>query len=148
MTVKTTGAVLAAGAVIALGVARKVSRRGTGTTEPSRWLAVTVNAPPEMVQQRLRDAMAELDVETRVAPAPGGRGTEIAARLRNAATGPARRLAGSDPRQDVRRRLREVKSLVEADEVVLPDESTTGRPTPGGALVRLATRRAGGEGRL
>jgi hypothetical protein len=59
-----------------------------------------------------------------------------------------RRLTGKDPRQDVRRPLRDVKSLVETGEVVRPDEPTTGKRTPGGALVRLATRRAGGEGRL
>jgi hypothetical protein len=57
-------------------------------------------------------------------------------------------LAGKDPRQELRRALRDMKSLVEAGEVVRPDESTTDKRTPGGALIRLATRRAGGEGRL
>ena len=139
---------MAAGAVIGRAVARRVTRRGNGSSEWSRWLAVTVNAPPERVEGPLQDAVAELDVEARVTPAPGGRGTEVAARLRNAPTGVVLRLAGKDPRQDLRRALRDMKSLVEAGEVVRPDEATTGKPTPGGVVVQLATRRAGGEGRL
>jgi hypothetical protein len=142
-----TGAVIVAGAMVGQAVARRVARHENSSGE--RWLAVTVNAPPEKVTERLADAMAELDVETRTTPAPGDRGTEVAARLRDAPpTGVLRRLAGKDPRQDVRRALRDMKSLVEAGEVMRPDEPTTGKRTPGGALVRLATRRAGGEGRL
>jgi hypothetical protein len=149
MGLMRTGAVVAAGAMIGHALARRTAHHGDGPAQRSRWLTVTVNAPPEKVDERLADAVAELDVETRVTPAPGGRGTEVAARLRDApATGVVRRVAGQDPRQDVRRALRDMKSLVETGEVVRPDEPTTGRRTPGGALVRLATRRAGGEGRL
>lgn len=148
MGLMRTGAVIVAGAMIGRAVARRAARHEDGSGERSRWLAVTVNASPEEVDERLADAVAELDVETRVTPAPGGRGTEVAARLRDAPNGTVRRLAGKDPRQDVRRALRDVKSLLETGEVVRPDESTTGKRTPGGALVRLATRRAGGEGRL
>jgi hypothetical protein len=143
-----TGAVIAAGAMIGQAVARRVTQHEDGSGHRSRWLAVTVNAPSEKVAQPLADAVAELDVETRVAAAPGGRGTEVAARPQDAPAGVVRRLAGKDPRQDVRRALRDMKSLVETGEVVRPDEPTTGKRTPGGALVRLATRRAGGEGRL
>lgn len=143
-----TGALVAAGAVVGRTVARKITRRQGEPAEKSRWLAVTVNASPEKVEARLAEAVADLEVETRLTAAPGGRGTEAAARLRHSPVGPVRRVAGKDPRQEVRRALRDMKSLVEAGEVVRPDEPTTGRRTPGGALVRLATRRAGGEGRL
>jgi hypothetical protein len=147
-----TGALVAAGVVVGRTVrrlvARKPAQRQDVPRQKSRWLAVTVNAPPEKVAAPLSEAVADLDVETRLSAAPGGRGTEIAARPRNSPTGPLRRVAGTDPRQGVRRALREVKSLIEAGEVVRPDEPTTGRRTPGGALVRLLTRRAGGEGRL
>jgi len=149
MNVVRTGALIAAGSVIGRMVARKIARRREPEKKP-RWLTVTVNAPLDEVRAPLDEAVAELDVETRLAEAPGGRGTEAGARLRHGPVDPApvRRLAGKDPRQDVRRALREMKSLVEAGEVVRPDEPTTGKRTPGGALVRLATRRAGGEGRL
>ncbi len=149
MNVVGTGALIAAGAVAGRTVARRIARRAAGPdAERSRWLAVTVNAPPDQVAVPLAEAVAELDVETRLTAAPGGRGTEAAARSRHGTAGLGRRLAGRDPRQDVRRALRDMKSLVEAGEVIRPDEPTTGKRTPGGALVRLVTRRASGEGRL
>lgn len=145
---------LGAGAVLGTVVAitRAVARRGDRRNEPTRWLAVTVNGEPEAVvaDPRYTELLAALgdDLETRTAPAPGGRGTEIAARPRQAPGGVTARVTGNDPRQDVRRALRDVKSLLETGEVIRPDPPTTGKPTPGGALVRLVTRRAGGEGRL
>lgn len=144
-----TGVLLAAGVFAGRAVARKVAARQAGD-EGSRWLAVTVNVPLERVEedQRVGEALAGLDAETRLTPAPGGRGTEIAVRLRHAPDGVLPRVTGTDPRQAVRRTLRDLKSTIETGEVVRPDAPTTGRPTPGGALVRLATRRAGGEGRL
>jgi hypothetical protein len=57
------------------------------------------------------------------------------------------RLAGQDPRQDLRRALREAKALLEAGEVLVPDEPTT-HDTPGGKVVGLFSRRASGEGVL
>lgn len=146
-----TGALMAAGVVVGRtvgrSVARKIARSQVEAGEESRWFAVTVNASPEKAAV-LAETMADLDVETRVTAAPGGRGTEAAARLRHSPAGPVRRLAGNDPRQDVRRALRDMKSLVEAGEVVRPDEPTIGKRTPGSALVRLMTRNASGEGRL
>ena len=145
------GALAVAGVAVSTAAARRKS-----AAQPNRWLGVTVNLPPDEVEAdpRLKDAFAALaeDAETRVRPAPGGRGTELAARpLEPAPTGlggAAKRLAGRDPRQPVRSALRDIKSLLETGEVIRPDGPTTGQPTPGGALVRLATRRAGGEGRL
>ncbi|WP_234443021.1 hypothetical protein [Streptomyces cellulosae] len=98
-------------------------------------------------------------IETRISAAPGDRGTELAVRLREqeqeqhgeqgpeAARSVPARLAGDDPRQDLRRALREAKALLEAGEVLRPDEPTT-HDTPGGKLVGLLSRRAGGEGVL
>lgn len=143
-------------AALATGVEvlRRAAARRSGTDH--RWLAVTVNRPLEHVQQdpRVPEAFRDLgpEVETRLRPAPGDKGTEIAARLREPEpTGAgqfAARLSGADPRQHVRRALREIKSCLETGEVLLPDEPTSAPRTPGGHLVDLATRRAGGEGVL
>lgn len=121
-----------------------------------RWLVVTVNRPPDEVvsDERLPEPLARLGdaIEVQASPAPGGRGTELAARLVDPApSGPsavAARLTGQDPRQAVRAALREAKSLIETGEVLRADEPPTTRATPGGKLLGLATRRAGGEGRL
>ncbi|MBB4908614.1 hypothetical protein [Actinophytocola algeriensis] len=145
---------LRAGAVLGVAVAASgaVLRRHTDEDDTSRWLVVTVNAEPDAVagDPRFTEAFAAFgdDVETRVAAAPGERGTEVAARVRQAPARATARMAGHDPRQDVRRTLRDVKSLLETGDVLRTDPPTTGKPTPGGALVRLFTRRAGGEGRL
>jgi hypothetical protein len=128
-------------------VVRKVSDSAHAESDPPRRLAVTVYAPRERVAQPVTEALAKFDVETSLRPAPGDRGTEVTV-LPKAAAGPLGRLAGTDPRQDLRRALRAVKSEIEAGEVLEPDKPTTGKPTPGGMLVRLATRRARGEGRL
>ena len=122
----------------------------------NRWLLVTVNRPPDEVMSdgRLPDPLARLGeaIEVQVRPAPGGRGTELAARLvdtaPSGASEVAARLAGQDPGQAVRAALREAKSLIETGEVLRADEPSTTRATAGGKLVGLATRRAGGEGRL
>jgi hypothetical protein len=146
------GALAVAG--IAAGTA--AARRKSAEADPDRWLGVTVNLPIDQVESdpRLHEAFAALaeDAETRLRPAPGGRGTELAAKPRqpvaSGLSGAARRLAGRDPRQPVRSALRDIKSVLETGEVLRPDAPTTGKPTPGGLLVRLATRNAGGEGRL
>jgi hypothetical protein len=144
------------GALAVAGVAAGTAAIRRKPAEPDRWLGVTVNLPPDKVESdpRLQEAFAALaeDAETLVRPAPGGRGTELAAKPLQPPTsglsGAARRLAGRDPRQPVRSALRDIKSVLETGEVLRPDAPTTGKPTPGGTLVRLATRRAGGEGRL
>ena len=62
----------------------------------------------------------------------------------------AARLSGNDPRQRVRAALREAKQLIEVGEVLRVDPAPHGRrsPTPTGAVVEAATKRAGGEGLL
>ncbi len=148
---------IGAGVAVALGAATGASlaaRRRRTQNSARRWLVVTVNTTPDRVTAdgRLVKAVAGLDedVETRVTPAPGLRGTEVAVRLRTPPQGGLlRRARGEDPRQELRRALRNLKSVIETGEVMRPDSPpTTGKPTPGGKLVRFATRRAGGEGRL
>jgi len=141
-----TGLLLTAGAVAGRVVAKKVRARRSAPHGDVRWLTVTVNASRDEVagDRRLSEALATLDgaVETRIVVAPGDRGAEVAVRAQDPE-------GGSAPSADqMRRVLRDAKSLIETGEVVRPDPPTTGKPTPGGALVRAMTRRAGGEGRL
>jgi len=121
-----------------------------------RWHAVTVNRSPEEVAPdgRLPDPLAELgdEIEVRIQPAPADRGTEIHARSRESApsgpSGVAARIQGEHPSQKVRKALREAKSILETGEVLMPDEPSTTRPTPGGKLLGLAVGRSREEGRL
>ncbi|MBT2421872.1 hypothetical protein J7F01_35095 [Streptomyces sp. ISL-22] len=116
---------------------------------------MTINCEPGEVQpEKLPAPLQEYGerIETRIRPAPGYRGTELAVRMRkpqpdSAHSVPAR-LAGADPRQDLRRALCEAKALLEAGEVLKPDVPPSTHDTPGGKLVGLLSRRAGGEGVL
>jgi hypothetical protein len=153
-------------AVVALGAgglaARQVLRRANGTAgdaEPAgRWRAVTINRSPDEVAPdgKLPEPLAQLEdrIEVRVRPAPGGKGTELAARLRepepSGLTSAAQRIKGDDPRQQVRAALREAKQLLEVGEVLRLEPVPHGKrtSTPAGKLIELATRRASGEGIL
>jgi hypothetical protein len=117
---------------------------------------VTVNRPATEVAPdgKLPDPLAALGdrVEVRITPAPDGKGTEVAARLRapepSGPAGMSGRLAGSDPRQAVRSALRESKALIEAGEALRMDPRPAGHrtPTPGGKLIDAVTKRARAEG--
>jgi hypothetical protein len=115
---------------------------------------VTINLPPDQVTldrlEPLRQLGDMVEVETR--PAPGGRGTEVAARLRGGEpSGPASvsaRVSGDDPRQAVRSALRQAKQLLETGEILCASEPPSIRRTPTGRPLDLAEARAGGEGRL
>ncbi|MDO0929326.1 hypothetical protein QQY24_29410 [Streptomyces sp. TG1A-8] len=145
--------VLGAGVV---AVRRARAGRAAGGRPDNRWLTVTINRSPTDVQPDgalpppLDRFTGEVDV--RVRPAPGDRGTELAVRPKEppsrAATAVPARLAGRDPRQEIRLALREAKALLEAGEVLHPDTPPTTRPTPGGKLVGVLSRRSGGEGVL
>ncbi|SEG56316.1 hypothetical protein SAMN04489712_106303 [Thermomonospora echinospora] len=139
-------AALAAG--VAVGVAKRLKARAVGKLlyEDGRWFVVTVNCPPERLSDPLPEPLERLrdNVELRMSPAPGGRGTELAARPRNGVVaGALDRIRGDDPRQAVRAALRETKSLIETGEVLRPDTP----PTTGATLLEPATRRATGETR-
>jgi hypothetical protein len=163
---KTTGkaAAAAAAATVGLGAvvtAVRASRvrvpASDASAEPrNRWRVVTVNKPAAQVapEGKLPEPLAALgdSVEVRITPAPDGKGSEIAARLRapepSGSAAVAGRLAGNDPRQAVRSALRESKALIEVGEVLRVDPRPAGRrpPTPGGKLLDTVTKRARAEG--
>jgi hypothetical protein len=86
-------------------------------------------------------------IETRIRPAAGGKGTELAVRLTQRSSGngsaPAR-LTGSDPQGDLRSALRKAKQLIEVGEVLAVDPTPHGKrnATPAGAALEAATKRA------
>ncbi len=140
----------------AAAVRRARPARRDGERAGDRWLTVTVNRAPTDVGSDGKpppplDGLADR-IDVRIRPAPGDRGTELGARFKEPvpaeSTSVPSRLAGQDPRQELRRALRDAKSLLEAGEVLRPDAPPTTRPTPGGKLVELFTRRSGGEGVL
>ena len=134
----TTGkALLAAGVATAVAVAGR-RRRAPGDEESGRPLAVTVNRAPEEVQSSLPDDLARWrdQVEIRVRPAAGDKGTELSVRP-----------TGQVSRHELRLALRRAKAVLEAGEVVQPDTAPT-HPGPMGKALRLVTSRAGGGGRL
>lgn len=152
---------LAAVGVVVRRTARSSSsppddRRGDGSER--RWRSVTINRSPDEVapEGRVPGPLAELGdlVEVQTRPAPGGKGTELSARLRRPEPGGLAsleaRVSGDDPRQQVRSALRRAKQLVEVGEVLRVDPTPHGHrpPTPTGKLVEVLTRRAGGEGVL
>lgn len=155
ITVVLAGA--AAGGVVARRAARS-SRESAGEKSTGRWHSVTLNRSQEEVMPngQVPGPLAGLGdlVEVQVRPAPGGKGTELAARLRvPEPTGPraARaRVSGHDPRQQVRSALRQSKQLVEVGEVLRVDPTPHGHrsSTPTGKFIEVVTRRAGGEGVL
>jgi hypothetical protein len=156
------GKALALSGLAAGGGAVVVMRRWMGESSGAadgrgdRWHTVTVNRPPDEVSPngRLPEPLAKLGdtIEVQVRPAPGDRGTEVAARLRapvpSGPTGAAARLKGHDPRGPVRRALRDSRALLETGEVMSPDEPPTTHPGPGGKLIAAAAGRAREEGRL
>ena len=140
-------------------VVRRMTARqlGNGARQTQdRWHTVTVNRPRHEVTPdgRLPQPLEALGdaIEVQIRPAPGDRGTEVAARLRGGVpTGPGgafARVSGDDPRQQVRSALRQSKQLLETGEVLRADEPSTTRRSLRSLPLALATRRAGGEGRL
>ena len=96
--------------------------------------------------EQLPAPLAELGdrIEVRTSPAPGGKGTELAVRLRDSSSSGTAlsRLSGSDPQADLRSRLRRAKQLLEVGEVLAVDPAPHGRrtATPGGVLLEAWTR--------
>ncbi|HEY0359224.1 MAG TPA: hypothetical protein VGD11_11625 [Mycobacteriales bacterium] len=127
---------------------------GNGRTQ-NRWHVVTINRSAEEIAPDGSPPapLAELeDIEWTLRPAPGDKGTELAARPREPEpSGPAAataRVAGTDPRQRLREALRNAKMLAETGEILHPDRPGSTHPSPLGLPIRLAARRARGEGRL
>lgn len=122
--------------------------RPAGAGEPaSGWLAVTLfGEPSNLDPAALPVPLAEFGdrIEVRVSPAADGKGTELAARLRDRpSSGTAiSRLSGSDPQADLRSALRRAKQLLEVGEVLAVDPAPHGKrtATPGGALLEAWTK--------
>ena len=125
--------VVLAGVGAGVVVVRRMTGRRFDSGGPreaqDRWHTVTVNRPPEEVAPdgRLPEPLEALGdaVEVQIRPAPGGRGTEVAARLRgdvpSGLAAAAARIAGNDPRQDLRAALRQSRQLLETGEVLRAD---------------------------
>ena len=122
--------------------------RPAGAGQPaSGWLVVIVfREPSDIDTAQLPAPLAEFGdrIEVRVRPAPGGKGIELAARLRDQPSkGTALgRLSGSDPQADLRSALRRAKQLIEVGEVLAVDPAPHGKrtATPGGVLLEAWTK--------
>jgi hypothetical protein len=137
-------ALLGAGAA-GSALARRLRQDAGSSAGPAvdRWHVVTVNRQEsEITQGGLPEPLTALSatVETRVRPARGDRGTELAARLRSG-TAP-------DDLRELRQALREAKQILETGEVLKPFTPPTTDPTPAGRLLGAVTRHAREEGRL
>jgi hypothetical protein len=136
-----------------VGVARYMATRPrTGDRAPkNRWITVTVNCSPQRLASRadLPEPITRLGdaVDIRVAPAPGDRGTELGARLREIPrtkiVGMVNRRPEEDPRRMVEEALRQAKSMIETGEVLRPDWPPSAQPAQGGKLLEFAGRRGG-----
>ena len=120
-----------------------------GHRPASGWLAVTVLCEPgDLDDAALPSPLADLgdEIEVRVRRAPGGKGTELSARLRERPrpAHAAHRLSGNDEEAGVRSALRRAKQLVEVGEVLVVDPAPHGErtATPGGALLEAWTQKA------
>jgi hypothetical protein len=149
----TKGVVVTAlmGGVVVVGRIRGVWSRsrlkGRGSRD-GRWHVVTVNQPQSLIAPngQLPEPLAELEdrIEVQLRPAAGGRGTEIAVRLRDG--GPSGlgamigAVRGARPVGEVRWALRESKQLIETGEVLRPHFPPTTQRTLLGRPVEYATR--------
>lgn len=148
-------AVLAgAGALIAVKKIRNTMSRQA--LHEDRWHSVTIDQPLDKIAPdgNLPASFYEIaeEIEVIMQPAPGGRGTEVAARILGPVpagiTGAATRLAGTDPRQHLRQALRKTKMLAETGEILQPDRPHTTRLTPANIPLALTIKLAQKEGRL
>jgi hypothetical protein len=143
---KRLGVAAGALAVAASPVVRRLAGRkeaAAGRNDPARWHVVTVLCSPEEAAGRTDTPLAALGdaVEVLVRPAPGDRGSEIAARLRSGA-------AGVDQVRELREALRDTRQVLEVGWVTHPDRPGTTKATPLNAPLRAATAHGKGEGRL
>jgi hypothetical protein len=119
---------------------------GGAAAPASGWLFVTVfREPSDVDTAQLPTPLAEFGdrIEVRVRAAPGDKGTELGARLRDQPSGSALgRLSGSDPQADLRSALRRAKQLIEVGEVLAVDPAPHGKrtATPGGVLLEAWTK--------
>jgi hypothetical protein len=141
--------------VAGMGVARWVASRPQMSRDrapKNRWIMVTVNCSPQRLASRsdLPEPITRLGdaIDIKICPAPGDRGTELGARLRDlprtTVSGMVDRRPAEDPRRVVERALREAKAMIEAGEVIRPDWPPSRQPAPqAGDLLEFAGRRGG-----
>ncbi|MEU4626456.1 hypothetical protein AB0G04_41565 [Actinoplanes sp. NPDC023801] len=138
---RTAKVLLIAGPIAAGAAAVAAGRRAKRRTPPRHRHVLTVYRPlAELEVTQLPGSLSEIadHVEIRLAAAPGGRGTEIAVRI----------LDGSPITDgEVRRALRETRSLLEAGDVLLPSGPPTTVSTPLNRPLQTATAH-GREGGL
>jgi hypothetical protein len=137
-----TGKTLLIAAPLATGAVVAARRRRAGRKRaPRRDHAITVYKPlSELEATQLPGSLRQIagQVEIHLAAAPGTRGTEIAVRIPDGS-----RISGGE----VRRALRETRSLLEAGDVLLPSGPATTTPTLLNRPLRSITRN-GREGGL
>jgi hypothetical protein len=113
-------------------------------TSARRWRAVTVLCPPERLAAGLPAPLVAFGdrLEVRTTPAPGDRGTELAARFRAPVS--------EDEVGELRSALRQAKQLIEVGEVLRVDPQPHGRraSTPQGKALDGMIARAGKQGVL
>src|SRR3954470_14477682 len=144
-------------------VGTALGRDASGPEGGDGWIAVTINRPSDEVAASGWSARLGLGdrVETRLSPAPGDKGTEVAGRLVVSAArpetasaegttgdGPVHGRDGEDSRAELRSALRRVKQELEVGEVLRVDPVPHGerKPTRTGKLIEEAAKRAGGGG--
>ena len=147
--------VLAAGMGVARWMASRPQPTRTLTTKDrapkNRWIMVTINCSPQRLASRadLPEPITRLGdaVDIKICPAPGDRGTELGARLRDL---PRTKIAGmvarrpeENPRRLVEQALREAKAMIESGEILRPEWPPTGQPAQVGKLLEFAGRRGG-----
>ncbi len=99
---------------------------------------VTINRSPAELTSggRLPDPIGQLGdgVEVALRPAPGGRGSELAARPLagepDVVLSLVSHLTGDDPRETLRWALHQTKQLAETGELLSPNHPGTTRPIP------------------
>ncbi|WP_433789897.1 hypothetical protein [Actinoplanes sp. CA-252034] len=118
-----TGKLLLIAGPLAAGAAAVAVRRRGRSGPPRRRHVITVYRPlSELEVTQLPGSLKEIieGVEIRLAEAPGGRGTEISVRIPD---------DSPVSEGEVRRALRETRSLLEAGDVLLPSGPPTTVPT-------------------
>lgn len=147
---------LTRGGSILESTVRKLSGTASTRMRQDRWNVVTVNRPAQdvMPEGGLPGPLAEMEgqIEVQVRPAPGDKGSELAARILlrrddGNGHGPEAR-AADEQRRRLRKALRHAKMILETGEVLEPDKPSTTRTTITNLPLELAIRRAQEEGRL
>jgi hypothetical protein len=119
-------------------------------SDPFRWQSVTILATPDELAPdgRLPRPLTELAdlIDTRLEPAPGGRGTQLSARTKPGPKPDSRVWKGEDPSRRIHSALQHAKQLVEVGEVLSVEPQPAGRRRPTGLLVDRMTGDTDQEG--